>query len=76
MSGSVVSGLVPGSALIERCPRCVSPEFIAPLRKWRRDDRAVAVYECGCGHAWFTSYNTAALGAGWGAEPVRIGDAL
>lgn len=68
--GSVVSG----AALIERCPRCVSPEFVAPLRKWRRGPKAVAVYQCDCGHAWFTSYNATTLGADWGAEPVRIGD--
>lgn len=76
MIARVASDLVHGSALIERCGRCCVV-FVAPLRSWRRPEKAVAVYECtGCGHAWFTSYNTSALGAGWDAEPVRIGDAL
>jgi hypothetical protein len=75
-AASVAGGLTHGSALIERCPRCCSV-FVAPLRSWRRPSKTVAVYECtGCCHAWFTSYSTAALGTEWGAEPVRIGDAL
>jgi len=73
---ALVGGLAHGSALIERCPRCCVV-FVAPVRSWSRPAKTVAVYECtGCRHAWFTSYSTAALGTEWGAEPVRIGDAL
>lgn len=65
-----------GTAMIEHCPRCVVAVPTAPLRSWPLEQRTVAVYECPkCLHAWFTSYNTTGPDA-WGAEPVRIGDAL
>lgn len=70
-------GVVNGSAMVEHCPQCRPAVPVAPLRSWRLETKAVAVYECPtCLHAWFTSYLLAALGTSWGAEPVRIGDAL
>jgi hypothetical protein len=72
--GSVVS-VRAGTALLERCPRCCD-HVVGPLRVWRLEVKTVAVFQCECLHAWFTTYNATGLGAGDGAEPVRIGEAL